>query len=162
MTLSRRNFLRAALINAVLAPLYASGTEAGASRVEYTGADDPAAYRRFLEEQSRNAVVVSVFHAQWCSPCKELFRQLEVIKQQPGVKIKIVGLDVGPPHFTSGPYKNIVKANNVMGTPSLEVLAGGDSQYKMLGYIRNIDDMTRYLRDMSRAVHGEAPAAPRP
>lgn len=162
MLLSRRDVLKAALASAVLAPVVALAAGPQVDRVEYNGADDPAAYRRFVEEQSRNAVVVSVFHAKWCGPCKELFNQIDVMRQQPGVKIKIVGLDVGPPAFTTGPYKNIVKANGVFATPAVEILANGDTQHKMMGFIQNVPEMTRYLQDLSGAVHGAAPSTPRP
>ena len=163
MTLSRRDILKVALANAILAPLPALGAGPDVSRIEYAGADNPADYRRFLEEQSRDAVVVSVFHADWCGPCKELFKQLDAIKKQPGIRIKIVGVDVGPPAFTNGPYKNIVKAHKVMGTPTYEILARVDTQHKMVGYIQNMADMTRYLQDLTRAVHGDVSVpAPRP
>lgn len=161
MRVSRRDLLKAALAGAVLGPVAAMAAPQ-VERVEYTGADDPAVYRRFVEEQSRNAVVVSVFHAQWCGPCKQLFKQLDEIAQQPGVKIKIVGVDVGPPAYMTGPYKNIVKSNNAFATPSVEILAAGDTQYAMKGFIQNVPEMTRYLRDLSTAVHGAVPSAPRP
>ena len=160
MPVSRRDLLKAALASAVLGPVNAMAAGSQIERVEYTGADDPAAYRRFLDEQSRNAVVFSVFHAKWCGPCKALFKQLDEIAQQPGVKIKVVGVDVGPPAYMTGPYKNIVQANNAFATPSVEILAAGDTQYSMKGFIQNVPEMTRYLRELTTAVHGDVSTRP--
>ena len=165
MTITRRHVLKAALASAIAMPLTAMAAGADVSRVEYKGADDPAAFRAFIEEQSRDAVVVSVFHAAWCGPCKTLFKQLDDMRLQPGVKIKVIGLDVGPPNPTQSPFVNILRASQYKGTPQTEILAGGSSQFKTMGYFQNVPDMTRFVRDLTKAVHGDqadAPAAPRP
>lgn len=156
MIISRRTFLNAVLAATAL-PLSAQ-----AARVDYTGADDPAAYDRFVKEQSAGAVVVNVFHATWCGPCRAVFEQLADIQKQPGVKLKIIGFDVGPPDFPKGPYKNIVAAHQVKATPQLEFFAAGDFQYKTIGSLQNMPDMTRYLQQLSGAVYGRPVLAPKP
>lgn len=150
MTISRRNVLKVALALA-LSPLSAQAAP-GAKRVEYTGADDPQAFRDFLQDQSQDAVVICVFHADWCGPCKHLFKQLDEIAQQPGVKFKLVGVDVGPPRMDASPYKNILHANKVFGTPATEIMATGIIQFRMKGTIEKVPEMTRYLRDLTRTV----------
>lgn len=162
MLLSRRNVLKTILAGAVLAPLPALAAGADVSLIEYSGADDPAVFQKFLTDQSRDAVIVSVFHAKWCGPCKTLFSQLEDIRKQPGIKIKIVGLDVGPPDPAQSPFLNILRASQYKGTPQVHILADGNSQYKTRGYFQNVPDMMRYLRDLSQAVHGDIPPVPRP
>ena len=162
MIIPRRNFLKAALATALTLPLSVWAAGENAPYVEYTGPDDPKAYNAFVGKQAAGAVVVSVFHAKWCAPCRQLFTQLDTIQKEPGVKIKIVGLDVGPLDFLKGPYKNILAAHQVKSTPQIEFFAAGDFQYKTAGTFQNVPEITRYLRDLSRAVHDDQPASPRP
>ena len=160
MTISRRSFLNAVLAAVAAAPF--SARAADSERVDYTGPDDVAAYDRFVKEQSVGAVVVNVFHATWCGPCRALFGQLDDISRQPGVTLKVIGLDVGPPDFPKGPYKNIIAAHQVKGTPQLEIFAGGKFQHKMMGSLQDVGDTTRYLQQLTRVVHGRSLAAPKP
>lgn len=129
-----------------------------ATRVDYTGPDDAVAFARFVQRESRNHVAIVVFHAQWCGPCKQFFREAAEIGAQPGQKFKVIGVDVGPPQFNTGPYKNLVASHKVIGTPSMQFYVDGDRQYARTGLCQNTEDMGRYLRDLQRGLKGEGPS----
>lgn len=168
MTISRRQFISSALAVAAM-PLAARAATAPAGgtvqRIDYSGADDPAAFQKFVERQSLDSVAVAVFHAQWCGPCKRLFGQLDEIAADPAQSFKIIGVDVGPPAFTAGPYQNILRALNVRGTPTLDFYADGNKQVRTVGMFQNAPDVARYLKALQASVKGIGPArvpAPRP
>lgn len=157
MALSRRQFIRSTLA-LVAAPLVARAEAREPEIIAYAGADDPAAFSRFAQRESLNAVTVTVFHAQWCGPCKTLFSQLADMAGQPEQDFKVVGLDVGPRAFTTGPFRNIVAANNVIGTPTMQFFVDGDRQFSRTGLCRDPDMLARYLRDLRAALTGTGPA----
>ncbi len=165
MTFSRRQFISSALALAA-APFAGTAAAAGnVQRIEYTGADDPAAFQKFMERQSLDSVAVAVFHAKWCGPCKMLFGQLDEIAADPAQTFKIIGVDVGPPAFKTGPYQNLVRAFNVIGTPTLDYYADGNKQVQTVGMFQNPADVARYLKQLQASVNGTGPArvqAPRP
>ncbi len=171
MTLSRRQFISSALALAAspfvaqAATPSAGGAGGKVQRLDYTGADDPAVFQKFMERQSLDSVAVAVFHAKWCGPCKMLFGQLDEIAADPAQSFKIIGVDVGPPAFTTGPYQNLVRAFNVRGTPTLDYYADGNKQVQTVGMFQNPADVARYLKALQASVKGTGPArvqAPRP
>lgn len=166
MTFSRRQFISSALALAA-APLAGMAAPAGGrvQRIDYTGADDPAAFQRFMEQQSLDNVAVAVFHARWCGPCKKLFSQMDEIAADPAQSFKLIGVDVGPPVFTTGPYQNLVRAFKVNGTPTLDYYADANKQVRTVGMFQNPDDVARYLKELQNSVKGVGPArvrAPQP
>lgn len=165
MTLSRRQFITSALALAA-SPFAGTAVAAGkVQRIEYTGTDDPAAFQEFMARQSLDSVAVAVFHAQWCGPCHSLFAQLDEIAADPAQSFKIIGVDVGPPAFTTGPYQNLVRAFKVFGTPTLDYYADGNKQVRTVGMFQNPPDVARYLKQLQASVKGTGPArvlAPRP
>lgn len=166
MSLSRRGFLGSALAWAVSAPVRAAvdtqapalASAGGMRLVEYQGADDPAAFAKFVQRESLNHVALVVFHAQWCGPCKKFFQDVAAIGAQPGQQFKVIGVDVGPPQFRQGPYKNLVAAHQVLGTPTMQFYVDGDRQYGRAGVCQNNEEMARYLRDLQRGLKGTGPA----
>ncbi|QQG36960.1 MAG: hypothetical protein HYS17_04095 [Micavibrio aeruginosavorus] len=154
--MDRRTILKAFLASVLLAPLAAFGTETSVARQEYSGPDDPDTFQKTLAEQSSAAVVMNVFHATWCGPCKSLFAQMDDIRRQPGIKIQLLGVDIDK-------YPKISKAMLPMvATPqSFFYIYGQPQAYKFAGTIRNVPEMTRYLRELTRAVHGDQPGVPR-
>ena len=168
MTLSRRQFISRAMALAA-SPLVAETSQAATGsrvkRIEYTGADDPAAFQKFVERESLDNVVVAVFHAKWCGPCRLVMGQLDEMAADPAQAFKIIGVDVGPPAFTTGPYQNLVRAFNVRGTPTLDYYADGNKQIQTVGAFENPADVARYLKALQASVKGTGPAqvpAPRP
>lgn len=162
MAVTRRKILGAALGLAAgvfggAASAQPARTTKGVTRVEYNGADDPASLAAFIRRETNNQVAIVVFHAQWCGPCKQFFRDAAEIGAQPGQKFKVIGIDVGPPAFREGPYKNLVAAHKVMGTPTMQFYADGERQFNRTGLCPHKDELGRYLRDMQRALTGDGP-----
>lgn len=154
--MDRRTLLKAFLASALLGP-FGLRAAAASSRQEYSGLDNLAAFQTTLAAQSADAVVMNVFHATWCGPCKLLFAQMDEISRQPGVNIQVLGVDIDQ-------YPNIAKASlPVVATPQSSFYIYGQPQaYKFSGPIRNVPEMTRYLRELTRAVHGDQPGGRQP
>lgn len=148
--MNRRSLLKAFLATAALAlPLGAQAADQSFVE-EYNGPDNPASFSEAIETRSRNAVVLNVFHATWCGPCKYLFGQMAEIRKQPGVNVVVMGVDIDK-------YPKVTKANlAVVATPQSFVYADGWQQdYKFMGVIKNTDEMTRYLRDLNNFVKAQ-------
>lgn len=155
--MDRRSFMKAFLAAALLAPLGATAAEASGGRQDYNGPDNLAAFEAALAAHSAEAVVMTVFHATWCGPCKVLFAQMDEIRRQPGVNIQVLGVDIDK-------HPHIAKASlPVVATPqSFFYIYGQPQAYKFSGPIRNVPEMTRYLRELTQAVHGPQSGTPRP
>lgn len=154
--MDRRTILKTFLASALLAPLGGWATEMP-GRQEYNGPDDLAAFQKALGEQSAEAVVMNVFHATWCGPCKVLFKQMDDIRHQSGVNIQLMGVDIDK-------YPHIAKASlPVVATPqSFFYIYGQKQAYKFSGPVGNVPEMTRYLRELTKAVYGDRLEALRP
>lgn len=153
---SRRSFLQNALLFAVAGPAALQVYAAEPGQYEYDGPDSADAFKAAIAERSANGVLVSVLHATWCGPCKSLFAQMDDIRRQPGIKIQLLGVDIDK-------YPKISKAMLPMvATPqSFFYIYGQPQAYKFAGTIRNVPEMMRYLRELTRAVHGDQPGVPR-
>ncbi len=156
MSTTRRTFMQAVLSTVLAVPLtvLAVGSEAG--RIEYKGADDLGAFNTKLAELSRNNVTANVFHASWCGPCKHLFKQLATMQKD--TDFNVLAVDVEK-------YPNITKASlPFSATPQTHVYADGDAVHYFAGYLPNEQEMTRFIRDLNKALRdGTAQvAAPRP
>lgn len=153
--INRRTIIKAFLAGVLALPMAAAA--GGPAVEEYNGPDQPGAFTDAVEARSRNGVVVNVFHATWCGPCKALFSQLADIRQQPGVNVTVMGVDIDK-------YPKITKANlPVVATPQSFIYVDGWQQdYKFSGMIKNTDEMTRYLRDLSHFAKTQTAPALKP
>ncbi len=148
MSTTRRTFMQAVLATVLAAPLtvLAAGSEVG--RVEYNGADDMGAFNTRLAEVSRNNVTANVFHATWCGPCKNLFTQLATMQKEADFSVLAVDIEK---------YPNITKASlPFAATPQTQVYADGDAVHYFAGYLQNEQEMTRFIRDLNKALRGDA------
>ena len=150
---SRRSFLQNALLFAVAGPaaLQVHAVEQG--QYEYDGPDSVDAFKEAIAERSANGVLVSVLHATWCGPCKQLFKDIAGMNAS-GSYIGVMAVDIEK-------YPNITKAMSFgPGTPQAYVHARGILQSQFQGLMTPVH-MT-HLRTLSNIMNSNRQRSLRP
>lgn len=150
---SRRSFLQNALLLAVAGPAALQVYAAEPGQYEYDGPDSADAFKAAIAERSANGVLVSVLHATWCGPCKQLFRDIAGMNAS-GADIGVMALDIEK-------YPNITKAMSFgPGTPQAYVHARGILQSQFQGSMTPVH-MT-HLRTLSNIMNANRARTLRP
>lgn len=78
------------------------------------------------EEKQKSGLILLVFHATWCGPCKMLDPVLEETSEKLGINVYKVDVDQD---------RDFAREMQVKGTPTTFIFKDGEAIDKIVGYV---------------------------